>query len=113
MDAFLDFFSGIGLFRLGLEQAGFECMGHCEIDKYANRSYQAMHHPKESEWFAEDICKVSASSLPRHNGYAVAAKLVCRANCRVESLGRRIPLPGRFYGRQKIRDTRSTNWLVF
>ncbi len=23
-------------------------MGHCEIDKYANKSYQAMHRPKES-----------------------------------------------------------------
>lgn len=29
---FLDFFAGIGLFRLGLEQAGFICKGHCEID---------------------------------------------------------------------------------
>ena len=39
-------------------------MGHCEIDKYANKSYQAMHHPKEDEWFAEDISKVSADSIP-------------------------------------------------
>ena len=39
-------------------------MGHCEIDKYANKSYQAMHHPKGGEWFAEDISKVSADSLP-------------------------------------------------
>ncbi len=52
------------MFRLGLEQAGFICMGHCEIDKYANKSYQAMHHPKEDEWFAEDISKVSADSIP-------------------------------------------------
>lgn len=41
-----------GLFRLGLEQAGFECAGHCEIDKYANKSYQAMHHPKGLSIFA-------------------------------------------------------------
>ncbi len=39
-------------------------MGHCEIDKHANKSYQAMHHPKGGEWFAEDISKVSADSLP-------------------------------------------------
>ncbi len=39
-------------------------MGHCEIDGYANKSYQAMHHPKGDEWFAEDISKVSAGSLP-------------------------------------------------
>ncbi len=61
---FLDFFAGIGLFRLGLEQAGWTCKGHCEIDKYANMSYQAMHHIKEGEWFEEDITKVCAKSLP-------------------------------------------------
>ena len=61
---FLDFFAGIGLFRLGLEQAGFTCKGHCEIDKYANMSYEAMHNPKEDEWFEKDITKVRADSLP-------------------------------------------------
>lgn len=61
---FLDFFAGIGLFRLGLEQVGWTCKGHCEIDKYANMSYQAMHRIKEGEWFEEDITKVSAQSLP-------------------------------------------------
>ena len=39
-------------------------MGHCEIDKYANKSYQAMHYLKGDEWFAEDISKVSADSIP-------------------------------------------------
>ena len=33
---FIDMFSGIGGFREGLTRAGgFECVGHCEIDKYA------------------------------------------------------------------------------
>lgn len=31
---FLDLFSGIGGFRLGLEMAGHECVGNVEIDKY-------------------------------------------------------------------------------
>ena len=32
---------------MGLEQAGWTCKGHCEIDKYANIwSYQAMHHKR-------------------------------------------------------------------
>ena len=36
-------FAGIGGFREGLTRAGgFECVGHCEIDKYANRSYNAL-----------------------------------------------------------------------
>ena len=39
---FLDLFSGIGGFHLGLEQAGFdfEWVGFSEIDKYANATYK-------------------------------------------------------------------------
>ena len=62
---FIDFFSGIGGFRLGMEQAGHKCIGHCEKDKYAEKSYRAMHDVKEDEWFAEDITKVRAEELPR------------------------------------------------
>ena len=40
---FIDFFSGIGGFRRGLELAGHECVGFCEIDKYAVMSYISMH----------------------------------------------------------------------
>ena len=65
MLTFIDLFSGIGGFRLGLEQAGHTCKGHCEIDKYANQSYAAIHQPKEGEWFADDITKVRAVDIPR------------------------------------------------
>ncbi len=40
---FLDLFAGIGGFRRGLERSGHTCVGHVEIDKYANRSYMAMY----------------------------------------------------------------------
>lgn len=60
---FLDLFSGIGGFRLGLEMAGHECVGHIEIDKYANQSYRAIHQPKESEFFHEDITKITDESI--------------------------------------------------
>lgn len=40
---FLDLFSGIGGFRRGLERSGHTCVGHVEIDKYANKSYMAMY----------------------------------------------------------------------
>ena len=37
---FFDMFAGIGGFRSGLEViGGFECVGHCEIDKHANQAY--------------------------------------------------------------------------
>ena len=62
---FIDLFSGIGGFRLGMEKAGHICLGHCEIDKFAEKSYKAMHNIKEGEWYADDITKVSAEELPK------------------------------------------------
>jgi DNA (cytosine-5)-methyltransferase 1 len=61
---FLDLFAGIGGFRLGMEMVGHTCVGHCEIDKFAQKSYRAMHRPKEGEWYAEDITKVRADGIP-------------------------------------------------
>ena len=43
---FLDLFAGIGGFRLGMESAGHECIGFCEIDKFARASYKAIHDTK-------------------------------------------------------------------
>lgn len=39
---FIDLFSGIGGFRLGMERAGHRCKGFCEIDKYARASYKSI-----------------------------------------------------------------------
>lgn len=39
---FLDLFAGIGGFRLGMESAEHECVGFCEIDKFARKSYKAI-----------------------------------------------------------------------
>ena len=61
---FIDMFSGIGGFREGLTRAeGFTCVGHCEIDKYANRSYNALFDTK-GEWFIEDARKADPSAMP-------------------------------------------------
>ena len=67
---FLDFFSGIGGFRKGFELCGMRCVGHCEIDKYADRSYRAIHNVKEDEWYAADITKVTPAELPRADLWA-------------------------------------------
>lgn len=61
---FIDFFAGIGGFRLGMEMAGHKCVGHCEIDKFADKSYRAMHDVKGDEWFADDIRRVDAGDMP-------------------------------------------------
>ena len=55
---FLDLFSGIGGFRLGMESAGHECVGFCEIDKFARKSYKAIHDTK-GEIELHDITTVS------------------------------------------------------
>ena len=55
---FLDLFAGIGGFRLGMESAGHECIGFCEIDKFARESYKAIHDTK-GEIELHDITQVS------------------------------------------------------
>lgn len=55
---FLDLFAGIGGFRLGMESAGHECIGFCEIDKFARASYKAIHNT-EGEIELHDITKVT------------------------------------------------------
>lgn len=39
---FLDLFAGIGGFRLGMETAEHECIGFCEVDDFARKSYKAI-----------------------------------------------------------------------
>ena len=55
---FLDLFAGIGGFRLGMEAAGHECIGFCEIDKFARASYKAIHNT-EGEIELHDIAAVT------------------------------------------------------
>lgn len=59
---FLDLFAGIGGFRLGMESAGHECVGFCEIDKFARASYKAIHNT-EGEIELHDITAVSDESI--------------------------------------------------
>lgn len=55
MIRYFDMFAGIGGFRAGLTRAGgFQCVGHCEIDKYADASYRAIHNPGKEELYYPD-----------------------------------------------------------
>lgn len=61
---FFDMFSGIGGFRSGLEVlGGFNCIGHCEIDKYANKAYCAMYETG-GDYYCEDARAIDAKSIP-------------------------------------------------
>lgn len=59
---FLDLFAGIGGFRIGMESAGHECIGFCEIDKFARASYKAIHDTK-GEIELHDITTISDDTI--------------------------------------------------
>lgn len=52
---FLDVFSGIGGFRMGLEQAGHTCIGHIEVNEYARQAYEAIYDIKDDEFDGKDV----------------------------------------------------------
>lgn len=61
---FFDMFSGVGGFREGLTRAGgFSCVGHCEIDKYAEQSYRLLFDT-EGEWYCDDARKMQPDDMP-------------------------------------------------
>lgn len=86
---FLDFFSGVGGFTRGMELVGHKCIGHCEIDKFAEASYRSMHCITEEqreylatlplkdrqkeilkkeylngEWYADDVGAIEPGTIP-------------------------------------------------
>lgn len=55
---FLDVFSGIGGFRMGLEQAGHTCIGHIEVNEYARQAYEAIYDIKDDEFDGKDVTEI-------------------------------------------------------
>lgn len=61
---FFDLFSGIGGFREGLRRAGgFTCVGHCEVDAYADKNYRLLFDT-EGEWFCNDARTIETDRMP-------------------------------------------------
>ncbi len=70
---FIDLFAGIGGLRLGLDAAGGKCIFSCEIDRHAQKTYQA--------WFGEtpesDVTQfASGEGIPQHD--LLAAGFPCQ-----------------------------------
>lgn len=63
---FIDLFSGIGGFRLGMERAGHICLGHVEIDKFANKSYEAIF--RKGDLIGTDITTISNKKWREYRG---------------------------------------------
>ena len=66
MIKYLSLFSGIGAFESALTNLGvdYEVVNYCEIDKFASKSYSAIHGIPETKnlW---DITKVNVFNLPK------------------------------------------------
>lgn len=60
---FIDLFSGIGGFRIALEENGGECVFSSEIDKYAQETY----YNNFREYPNGDITKIDAVNIPDHD----------------------------------------------
>ena len=61
---FFDLFSGIGGFREGLRRAGgFTCVGHCEVDTYADKNYRLLFDT-EGEWYCSDARTIEPERMP-------------------------------------------------
>lgn len=84
----LDLFAGIGGFRLGLTNQGYECIGFCESDKFARKSYKAIYET-EGEIEFHDIRQVTDQNFRQLRGQV---DIICGGfPCQVFSLaGRRL-----------------------
>lgn len=50
---FLDVFSGIGGFKIALENVGFESIGYCDNDKYACQLYSNYFNTKNEVYYKD------------------------------------------------------------
>lgn len=69
---FIDLFSGIGGFRIALENAGGKCVFSSEIDKYARETYSMNFN----EIPHGDITEILSKDIPDHN--VLAAGFPCQ-----------------------------------
>ena len=59
---FIDLFAGVGMARMGMEQAGFKCVYTCEFDKHKRKEYKLIHGNIPEGC---DIRDVRAADIPR------------------------------------------------
>ena len=63
MIRYFEVFAGIGAFRSAFEKVGeFQCVGWCEIDKFAQKAYRALYDTG-GEQFYENIRNIDAGEL--------------------------------------------------
>lgn len=66
ISTFMDFCSGIGGGRLGLEQAGLKCVGYCDTSKLSVKTYELMHDTSDEQYFY-NLKRVKCEKLPAYD----------------------------------------------
>lgn len=61
---FIDFFSGAGMFRKGMELAEHQCIGFVEIDNAARKTYMSNYNTN-GEWTDYDVNDVNVKDIPK------------------------------------------------
>lgn len=88
-------FAGIGGFRAGLTRAGgFQCVGHCEIDRHAEASYRAIHDVRKEERYDPDARAIDPNDLPDFD--LLCGGFPCLLRTAARAMGHRIRSPIRW-----------------
>lgn len=109
---FIDLFAGIGMARMGMEQAGFKCVYTCEFDKHKRKEYEIIHGNIPEGCDIRDVCAIE---LPRSDVWFFGAP--CQdfsiAGCRKGLDGERSSLIGEVFRLLKEKKEDKPEWLVY
>lgn len=109
---FIDLFAGVGMARMGMEQAGFKCVYTCEFDKHKRKEYEIIHGNIPEGC---DIRDVRATDTPRSDVWFFGAP--CQdfsiAGFRKGLGGERSSLIGEVFRLLKEKAEDKPEWLVY
>lgn len=109
---FIDLFAGVGMARMGMEQAGFKCVYTCEFDKHKRKEYEIIHGNIPEGC---DIRDVRATDIPRADVWFFGAP--CQdfslAGLRKGLGGDRSSLVGEVFRLIEEKAENKPEWLVY
>lgn len=109
---FVDLFAGVGMARMGMEQAGFKCVYTCEFDKHKRKEYEIIHGNTPEGC---DIRDVRATDIPKSDVWFFGAP--CQdfslAGLRKGLNGDRSSLVGEVFRLIEEKAEDKPEWLVY
>ena len=91
---FVEFFAGVGGFRVALEASGGKCLLACEYCRFASTTY-CLNWPGSRADVVGDIHKIAAAQVPRHDIFA--AGFPCQSFSNAGRLGRFLDERGKLF----------------